>query len=310
MKKLVIFFSTMIFVHSIGYAVASTDDFVYSSETLNFRLTQGGYIDATFHSLNGRYLKLQVVRGEKNDLQINPEAPMYSMDINISDKEGYAFVVQGKVLKTNKKKYLPNFLSNKTEEDFIKKRSQDFNELGHFADELQNETKTALLKTSLKKMDYIIDEIVRLMRNVNSKRNLSLNSVTEKTSNSKRFLNIVTIRKKKAFDLVYEHSAIISDTFRGRNLVHRLVTCNHGTCADHETMNYACRRFFYKRNLNHTLYVTDEMCDAYYPSSEYGLDHVCNDDTYVQFNSLKFNTNYANEYDCFYSHRLYAPNCN
>lgn len=103
-----------------------------------------------------------------------------------------------------------------------------------------------------------------------------------------------------------DHSAVIVNVRRPDGRIFNYVTCNHGTCADSQSMNYKCQKIVYTSRSRPFSVLP---CDQY---TSYGLQpgrHVCNDDTYMQYNMIvRGSTSSSTCRD--WSLRRRAPSCN
>lgn len=95
------------------------------------------------------------------------------------------------------------------------------------------------------------------------------------------------VRKKKGAFIFpsewAEHSAVrVSIHTTSGSFVSSYWTCNHGTCANHPSM----QRYAYDPMLSAAIIAPSEGCET-----DYGIlsgQHVCNDDTYVQFRTIYY----------------------
>jgi hypothetical protein len=100
------------------------------------------------------------------------------------------------------------------------------------------------------------------------------------------YSQVVNRKKKNAWNLpgAGEHSAIYVKVYNSSNVyMSTYWTCNHGTCANSGTMStYATNTF------TTSSFVANGLC-----TTTYGIlsgQHVCNDDTYIQYSALQGNT--------------------
>lgn len=162
-----------------------------------------------------------------------------------------------------------------------------------------------------KKTQWEIKEVIKLLVSVinenifDEAKDFSTENQTQGKMSiaSSSYTHEVAIRRKRAFGVVFEHSAIRLRIYQtGSNLVAQYSTCNHGTCATDSSMSTKCIRTLFKPDL--TFYLWDLMCDYWgYP---YG-SHLCNGDTYQEYLSIK--NSQSIDWGVCGTARLYAPNC-
>lgn len=281
------------------------DGFSYSSETLNYKMTPAGHVDADYTSQNGRHINLQVIVGAENDLRIYPDAPPYSLDIRISDKEGAGIAVQRGGDAFIDKSWIEKI--EKTPSS-LQERSQDVKELDGFANELLNQVKPELEVSSLNEFAWIIDEVVQNMR---ATTNASKKRVFFEKATSAPFSEIVKIRKQPLYGIIVggvrlaEHSSLSRDAYKNGVFVSHFASCNHGACADSTTMSTKCSKTFSNRTAIST--VRDQLCD-FYGGIYVITGHVCNNDTRAEYLSIK-NRTMGKWSSCNWPLYVYATTC-
>ncbi len=293
-------------INAVAAGVGDTPDkFEYQDRNLTFEITRAGYVTASYGSrIDGRVISLVVIRGDKNDLVVDPDAPPYALDIKIADNEDFTIAAQsgsGHFIDQSWGKRLgkiPPSLANRT---------RDVSELGFFADALRNQVKPRLDKSKLSEWAWIVDEMVQFLEYVDEQSKMSpvRGSTTPEAAvtAATTYNNVVTIKTKKAFDIVFEHSSLASNLYTtGGKFLYSVITCNHGTCANSSAMSTKCSKTFSQSTLD--AYASDLLCDLYgWPY----LVHVCNNDTRAQYRSIK-NRSKGTWSSCS-SPLLYAPSC-
>ena len=282
----------------------TSDSFKYNGEKLIFEITKAGHITASFRATpNARNINLQVIRGEKNDLRADPDAPAYALDIRISDNEDASIASQ-----TGTGSFVDKSWAKKTAKQpmSLKNRSADISGLILFANELEQQVKPLLSTSNLSEWTWIIDETVQLMKftDKESKRKF-VTTKQSRAATSTTYKRVVTIKKKPAFGVTwFDHSSISTSLYQTSTgkLLSTLVTCNHGTCASSSAMNTHCSKTFYQQYVDS--YASDLLCDLY--GYKYG-QHVCNNDTRAEYLSIK-NKSKGTWSSCS-TPKLYAPSC-
>lgn len=281
------------------------DKFEYRNKVIKFEITRAGHVTAFYTSrIDGRVISLSVIRGEKNDLAVDPDAPLYALDIKISDNDDFTIAAQsgaGHFVDQSWGKKLGKVPPS------LEKRAQDVSELGFFAVALRDQVKPKLERSALSEWAWIVDEMIQLLEYVDMQSKMSpafgSNVPEAAITAATTYRNIVTIKKKKAFDIVFEHSSLSSNVYTSSGkFLYSIITCNHGACASSSSMRTKCSKTFTQSKLD--AYASDLLCDLYgwpYPV------HVCNNDTRAQYRSIK-NRSKGTWSSCS-SPLLYAPSC-
>lgn len=148
----------------------------------------------------------------------------------------------------------------------------------------------------------MVDDVVGLMDYVDSQSKLSPEA-GDASAATTTYNNVVTIKKKTAFNIVFEHSSLSYSLYKtSGQLLYTVVTCNHGSCASSSSMSTKCSKTFSQTTVD--AYASDLLCDFYgsvYPA------HVCNNDTRAEYLSIK-NRKRGTWSSCT-TPRLYAPAC-
>ena len=276
--------------------------FKYRDEMVTFEITAAGHAKASYLGApDQRVINAVVIRGERNDLRADPEAPPYALDIRISDNEDVMLAAKSGT------GHLVDHIWNKelsTAPLVIddQQREQDFAELTYFATALREQIKPRLEKSKLSRWAWIIDELANLMDYTQAQSKLALQR--DDSSSKATYTNRVTIKKKRAYNVTYfDHSALSYTLYKsdGR-AAYTIVTCNHGTCADSSNMNLHCSKTFTQSTVD--AWASDLLCDLYgWPPGV----HVCNNDTRAEYLSIK-NKKRGTWSSCS-TPRLYAPPC-
>lgn len=278
--------------------------FKYRDKTVAFEITAAGHASASyFGAPDQRIIKVVVVRGEKNDLRIDPAAPPYALDIRISDNENIALAAQSGTghfvdqVWGQEMSEVPLMLDDET-------RERDVAELTYFAKALQEKVRLKLGESKLSRWAWVLDDMVSLMEYVEAQSKLGPvpSDITSKATAT--YTNKVTIKKKKAFNIIYEHSALSYSLYKSNgSLLYTIVTCNHGDCASKSSMSTKCSKTFTQSTLD--AWASDYQCDLY--GYWYIAQHMCNNDTRAQYLSIK-NRSKGSWGSCS-KVTLYAPSC-
>lgn len=292
-----------------GFAISvikqPPETFSFKNGTLSLEMTMAGHVSAFYNNkANGRHLDLVVIRGEANNLDLDPDAPPYVIDIRVSDQDGFPIVAQrgsDHFLDPVWKKSL-----EKIGEAYIvpEQRFQDVGDLASFANDLRNQVQPALDKSEMSEWSWIIDNTADLMEYVveQSDNPPSSSEATERAA-STTYKNVVTINKKKAFGIAFEHSALSYSLYSSTGkFLYSIVTCNHGACASSSSMSFKCSKIFTQSTV--TAFASDLLCDFY--GSPYSL-HTCNSDTKAEYLSIKNQA--RGTHGACYTPLLYAPSC-
>lgn len=270
---------------------------------LQVKILPAGKISGSFTE-NGRTIYFETQKGLANP-DDDPDAPPFELDIRIMDGRRAPFMVQTAGHRPMEEKWYEEQKAFENTPINEEERSTDFSMLPSMIKSLKSYNKKH------KRTRWEIKEIIKLLMSVVNENvfdetddSFTENQVQEKaTMASSSFDHQVTIRKKKAFGIIFEHSAIrlrIYKTYGSLLLQHS--TCNHGTCATSTSMSSKCTKTFTKSNL--TIYLWDLMCDYWgYP---YG-SHLCNGDTYQEYLSVK--NGQSIDWGVCGTARLYAPDC-
>jgi hypothetical protein len=129
------------------------------------------------------------------------------------------------------------------------------------------------------------------------------------------YTHYTKITKKDAFQrianrwVVGDHSAVSFRSYRNSNgtLLYRTYSCNHGACADYNSMRYHCQKQFGKHNIFPPFGTNERTCEL--EGSGYTM-HVCNNDTEVQYANIKRGYRYSYNRSCWFQPRRWAPSCN
>lgn len=278
--------------------------FKYRDKAVSFEITAAGHATASFFGTpNQRSINVAVIRGERNDLRIDPEAPPYALDIRIADNENNVLAAQSGT---------GHFVDQSWRQELSmaplaiddEKREQDDTELVYFAEALQEKVKPRLGKSKLSRWSWVVDELVSLMNYTEAQSALAPVLGDEDTKASATYSNVVTIKKKKAFDVVFEHSALSYSLYNSKGTrLSTIVTCNHGACASASSMSTKCSKTFKQSTVD--MWASDLLCDLY--GYRYPTQHMCNSDTRAEYLSIK-NRSRGSWGSCS-SIRLYAPDC-
>jgi len=294
--------SVSLFLNALAAGGAEKPEkFRYQGEGITFELTAAGHATASYLGpRNQRRVNVVVIRGEQNDLRVDPAASPYALDIKISDSDDFTIAAQ-----SGSGHFVDQSWGRETTAVplSLEKHQRDVAELSSFANSLQEQVKPRLGKSTFSQWLWVVDEIVDLLRYTDdqSKISPSIDDYDPKAAAAYRI--VVAIKKKVAFGVVFEHSSLSSSTYKSTGqFLYSIITCNHGTCASSSTMSTKCSATFTQSTLDG--YASDLLCDFYgWPY----LVHVCNNDTRAEYLSIK-NRSRGTWSSCS-TPRLYAPPC-
>jgi hypothetical protein len=287
-------------------ATDKADVFKYRDRTLAFEITAAGHATVSYRSATSqRAINVVVFRGEQNDLQADPEAPPYALDIRVADNENVVLVAQSGTGHLVNQAWGQELAGVPLVVD-DKNREQDNAELAYFANALQEKVKPRLSKSKLSRWAWVVDETASLLNYAETQSALTsvLEEDTSKTTTT--YSNVVTIRKKPAINQKYFDHSSLSSTLKKSNgtTLYTIVTCNHGACADSSTMNLHCSKTFTQSTVD--AWASDLLCD-FFGWLPYGVVHVCNNDTRAEYLSIKNQA--RGSWNSCWLIRPYAPPC-
>lgn len=271
------------------------------TQNLNSGLTiykaSGGELCGSYRS-GENAIHFQTVRGEDLVLGVNtidPDAPAYAVSARILDQDGnpIAVAIGG-------------------HDDRISSWLEKVDGLGSSNPDLSStfalaqEATDALSKAAPSGFEEEINVLKR--RSVTAAPEVSSSKLTNKMQTlSSTWRYWIRIFRKDAFfnGSPADHSAVIVNVTRPDGWMTNYVTCNHGTCADDPAMQYKCQNLVYPATQRPFAILP---CDSV---SSYGLlygQHVCNDDTQVQYNMIVYNN--SSLATCTDWPAYWAPACN
>lgn len=238
----------------------------------------------------------QTVRGENLVFGVNtidPDAPAYSVSARILDQDGNPIAISfgGHDDRTSD-------WFNKVEG--LGDSSPDLNTSFALAQEGVNALSQAII-------DGFDEEIKVLKRRSVTAAPINPSSEGIKTQALTTWRYWIRMFRKDAWfnGNFADHSAVIVNETSPSGTIVNYVTCNHGTCADDASMQFLCQNVVYPA-YQHV--VSMLPCDAVSSYGFFSGQHVCNDDTLVQYNLVVYNNNDITT--CTDSSlRLWAPGC-
>lgn len=287
------------------------------SSTLEFKILTEKNIYGSFSSKSGRILHFEAIRGEANDLNIDPEAPLFVLDIRILDDKFQPFLVRTggarpldpwwyedqKELEKKEEQESGSCFSSTQEEE----RLLDFLAVPELAMELKD------FQIRSRNKLWIISELIVFSEEVDIgdlyDQNFSDKNEQKMTFSATYYYKHRGKIKWKSINNaggLANHSAFSLEIYSSSGaLKYKIYTCNHGTCASDYSMITACSKEWLRTNTK--IYIWDKMCDGLTP---YGV-HVCHDDTELQYYSTK-NQNFdgAKAWSICGSPSLNVPACN
>ncbi|MEA2600916.1 MAG: hypothetical protein QOF89_1908 [Acidobacteriota bacterium] len=288
----------------IDKAIGKSEVFKYRDKAVTFEITAAGNATASyFGAPNQRIINVVVIRGEQNDLRVDPEAPPYALDIRIADNENIVLTAQSGTGHFVDKAWgqelsaVPQLIDDE-------RRERDIAELTYFANALREKVKPRLGKSELLRWAWVIDELVSLMDYTEAQRELAPVLDDDSPKATATYSNVVTIKKKTAFNIVFEHSALSYSLYKSNgSSLYTIVTCNHGACASASSMSTKCSKTFTQSTVDG--WASDLLCDLFVFNYPWG--HACNNDTRAEYLSIK-NRSRGSWGSCS-GIKLYAPAC-
>ncbi len=260
--------------------------------------------------INGVQVTIETKRGKRNPAlarKNDPSAPEYAIDVRIIDQNGTPIFVQVGGNSPIDKKWSASFdsaVSSSTED-----RGQNAQQAFAAVDAVLSQNKTLMSSAALAPEQAALTNLRALIKSTLVTDSISGYQEQEFPFSAQAACTEIQIAEiwKKPTLIFAEHSGSVAKWKMSNGTIYTMWSaCNHGTCPGDSTMSKKCSKSFLLR--------CGYSRAAPNCSTAYGLTkgyHVCNDDTYIQYDAIKRNyspsTTGGTCSDA--SLRAYAPSC-
>lgn len=274
--------------------------FSYDAKTKDTR----GDID-----VNGMLVTIETKRGKLNPplaRRNDPTAPEYAIDVRITDQNGSPIFVQVGGDSPIDKTWSTSFdlaASSSAEE-----RGQRAQQAFAAVDAVLSQRNDLKFNATLAPEQKALSDIRSLIKSALVTDSIAGYQEQEFPFSGKAACKEIEIAEiwKKSTLIFAEHSGSVAKWKMSTGKIYAMWSaCNHGTCPGGSGMSLKCSKSF----LNRCGYsMAAPNC-----STPYGLTkgkHVCNDDTYIQYDAVKRNGSPSTGTCSDATLRAYAPSCN
>lgn len=296
-----IIFALITLIATTGSAATRSKQLADPSGQVSLTASSETELRGSFMGASGQQIEFQILVGEENNH--GPDAPSHAVDIMISDQHG-PFLVQ-----VGGDAFIDPGWNERLQElntESFAAAAASFDRSASFAathtlSRLVNSGGVAQLQGSA--MRQLMNSSLRNLINgalgpndvrVNPELEGLLDQQPPEESSYGYFHHKMEIREKGAFHESlhpwFEHSSTIFRSYWSNwSLAYTYVTCNHGTCATDPVMRLTCWRYFFNRPSFYVGGLQDRACDYWSHIAPIPGFHVCNDDSYHQYWTVKYN---------------------
>lgn len=301
-----IFFSAILSVLFVSiHVAANNNDLTRKGPDYNDK-TDGSLSlshDSNINLIHGTYefdkerIFIEIIRGKEISRilrKYDSSLSLYEIDIRLSDQDGFPFFVQvgGHSPVDDEWRFSFKYAEGQKFEE-VEKRSKR----GLF---LTKKMIKAFEKVKMRDDLYFEHKAIKEIKNViessltviDAKSESGLTSASVYTSSHR-----IEIWSKRAFlpgNILGDHSGTVAKVLNSNGSTYQVWSaCNHGTCPGSSDMSLKCAKNFPNRSGFSQL---APMCTSplQWDQSDWWNDdgrHVCNDDTYIQYYRIKYNSN-------------------